>query len=131
MVDFNGQILCLFTNIPGKVHDNLSARYNIEFSRILGGDHWLIGDSAFNGISYVVPGFRRSQLHLVHGRLMFDKISREEQKVVESVNKFVKDARSLNKLDVFRHSDDKLLACVFIGAGFYNLKRSWGYYCSK
>jgi len=43
---------------------------------------------------------------------VFDRIFRDEQRIVEVTNK---DGRSLNKLDVFRHSDEKLLACVFTG----------------
>jgi len=129
MVDFEGKIISFVTNIPGKIHDNLSARFNSSFADILMGK-FLIGDSAFNGVPYVVPGFKPSQLGNDPKRIIFDGISREEQRVVERVNKFVKDARSVNKQDVFRHSEEKLVACVFIATGLYNFKRSWGCYSS-
>jgi len=88
----------------------------------------LLGDPAFVGLDYVVAGFKPSEIHGDAGRVIFDRISRSEQKAVENVNKFFKDARSVNRQDVFRHSEEKLLLCVIIATGFYNLRRTWGYF---
>jgi hypothetical protein len=126
LLDLEGYIIAFLTNIPGKVHDSLSGMYNKLFPRILG-QYFCIGDSGFNGVQYVVPGFQKSNVN-TSSRQIFDKISRKEQVIIENVNKFFKDCRSINKLDTFMHGDHRLLVCVFIAVGFYNMKRSWGYY---
>jgi hypothetical protein len=123
--DFDGYIVGFLTNIPGKIYDSLSGIYNKVFPRILE-KYFCIGDSGFNGVQFVVPGFQNCNVNSPSRRI-FDKISRKEQ-IIENVNKFFKDCRSINKLDTFMHGDHRLLACIFIAVGFYNMKRSWGYY---
>ena len=59
---------------------------------------------------------------------VFDKISRKEQVLIENVNKFIKDCKSIDKNTVFTHGQDKLLACICIATGLYNFKRELGYF---
>jgi hypothetical protein len=126
LIDYDGYIIAFMTNIKGKCHDALVALYNRLLSKVVGND-MILGDLGVAGVGYVVPGYKPSQVEYF-AQQVFDKVTRKEKVLIESVNKFFKDFQSLNKLDTFRHSEEKLLACVIIVAGFYNLKRSWGYY---
>lgn len=126
LVDYDGKIIAFKTMIPGKVHDNLSAVYNKEFASILK-KYLCIGDTAFNQVQYAVAGYQRCRLDTPEKRV-FDAISRSEQVVIENVNKFIKDCKSIDKDTSFKHGDEKLLLCVCFGIGFYNMKLSWGHF---
>ena len=80
-----------------------------------------------DGVGYVVPGFKPSTVKTME-QVIFDKISRSEQVAIENANNFIKENKSVNKQDTFRHNEKRLVACVFISIGMYNLKRSWGYF---
>ena len=126
LVDYDGKIIAFKTMIPGKVHDNLSALYNKKFVEILG-NYLCIGDTAFNQIQYTVAGYQKCRLNSPE-KIIFDRISRQEQVVIENVNKFLKDCKSIDKDTSFKHGDEKLFLCICIGMGFYNMKLSWGYF---
>lgn len=126
LLDFNGYIIAYRTMIPGKVNDSLVAIYNREFQKIVGHD-LALGDPGFQGVSYVVPGFGRQQVQSV-SREVFYRVSKKEQRLIEHVNAFVKQCKSINKENTFVHNESRLLACIVIAFGLYNLKRSWGYF---
>jgi len=88
---------------------------------ILKNRYFVIGDSA---LLLVLNSHNWGRV----GVVLNSTESCEERRIIERVNKFFKDARSLNKLDVFRHSNEFLVACVFIAAGFFNLKLSRGHF---
>ena len=126
LLDYEGYVVSFLTNIKGKIHDSLAAKYNKWFKEIVGTD-FVLGDPGFNGVGYVVSGFKSSSLSRWEQHI-FDTISRREQVLIENANKNIKECRSVNKSDVFRHGEARLLACVFISIGLYNLKLSWGYF---
>ena len=119
MVDLDSIIIFFLTNIHGKRHDGLVGTYNRFFKQILG-RKFAIADTAFNGNSNIVAGLKKVS---TEGEVIFDRISRSEQVVVEHVNDFVKNSVALDKNTKFRHSPDKLIYSVFIMSGIYNWKR--------
>ena len=126
LLDFDSRVVAFITNIKGKIHDSLIATYGKLFKQIIGTD-LALGDPGFLGVSYVVPGFKSGSVKSWEQRV-FDKISRSEQVLIENANKGIKECKSVNKQDTFRHGDHRLLACVFISIGLYNMKLDWGYY---
>lgn len=124
LIDFDGNVIAYVTNLKGKMHDVLVASHNELFVDILG-TSYALGDPAYFSVGYVVSGFKSCQLNTLSKRV-FDRITRSEQVLIENVNKFIKDCRSINKLDAFRHGESKLLACVTIAIGLYNMKRKYG-----
>ena len=126
LLDFDSRVVAFITNIKGKIHDSLIATYAKSFKEIIGSD-FALGDPGFLGVGYVVPGFKPGTIRRWEERV-FDKISRSEQVLIENANKGIKECKSVNKQDTFRHGDHRLLACVFISVGLYNLKLDWGYY---
>jgi hypothetical protein len=124
LLDFENEIVAFVTNIPGRTHDGQVAIYNRDFAGILC-DSFCIGDSAFNGAQFIVPGFKNFQVKTTSQKL-FDRVSRKEQKAIEHVNQFIKDCRSINKADTFRHGEHRLVGCVFISVGMYNMKLRLG-----
>lgn len=127
LLDFTGRVVAFVTMIPGRVHDALAATYNHFFKYILDGDTFALADPGFYGICYVVPGFKPCQVK-TNDQRVFDVISRREQVIIENMNAHFKICRSVNKEDSFYHGDRRLLACIFIALGMYNLKRDWGYF---
>ena len=126
LLDYEGYVVAFNTNIKGKIHDSLAAMYNKDFKRIVGNDI-VLGDPGFSGVDYVISGFKPCTLSKWEEHI-FDSISRREQVLIENANNYIKEAKSVNKLDTFRHGEHRLLACVFIAIGLYNLKRTWGYF---
>ncbi|KAL9642569.1 hypothetical protein ABK040_011135 [Willaertia magna] len=61
LLDYEGYIIAFLTKIKGKIYDSLSANYNKNFKRILGSD-FALGDFGFNGVGYVISGFKPSTL---------------------------------------------------------------------
>ncbi len=112
---------------PSVNHDALSATYNNLFRRITGTSSFALGDTGFSGINYVVPGIKTAHIKTIP-QLIFNQISRGEQRRIEHINKFFKSCRSVNREDTFYHSEDRLLACIFISIGLYNYKKARGYY---
>ena len=80
-----------------------------------------------NGVYYIITGFRPRQVKTT-SQIIFDRISRREQVLIENVNKFIKDFKSIDKNTAFTHSQDKLLASICIATGFYNFKKELRYY---
>ena len=126
LIDYDGYISGFLTFIPGRTGDALTAMYNKLFPKILQ-SNYALGDPGFNAVSYIVPGFRPSQVK-TNSEKVFDKISRKEQVLIENVNKFIKDCKSIDKNTAFIHGQDKLLACICIATGLYNFKRELGYF---
>jgi len=126
LIDFDGNIIHIFTMIPGSVNDTLAAVYSEGAKQILGYDRAL-GDCAFSSIYYAVGGYRNFEVN-TPGRQMFDEISRREQVFIENVNKWIKDCRSINRQDVFVHGDHLLFCCIFAVVELYDIKKCWGYF---
>lgn len=126
LVDFDGYVVAYKTMIPGRCNDSMIAMYNTEFRRIIG-KNFALGDPSFQGSGYIVAGFGSSSVNSL-GKEAFFIISKQEQRLIEHVNCFVKVCRSINKEDTFQHGEARLLACICISFGLYNLKRSWGYF---
>lgn len=127
MVDFKGNVVAFKTLLLGKIHDALSANHNSLFRKIAGKLKFGLGDTGFSGISYIVPGIKSCHIKN-NAQFIFDQISRDEQRPIEHVNGYFKACRSVNKEDTFYHSEDRLLVCIFIAIGMYNMKKAWGYY---
>lgn len=77
LVDFDGYIIAVRTNVLGIVHDANDAQHNNQFKTILNGNYAL-GDPGFAGVPYVVAGLKTNQINGPGARI-FDTISREEQ----------------------------------------------------
>ncbi len=126
LIDYNGTVVSFLTKVDGNIHDALAAIHISEFKEIIK-NNLVKADPGYNGVGYIVSGFKPSQVKTWAQRV-FDNISRSEQVMIENVNKFIKDARSVNKQDMFRQGPHRLLACVFISIGLYNRKKLFGYY---
>lgn len=126
LLDFDGNVISYLTNIRGKIHDALVAVHNTHFIDIIG-TKFALGDPGFKGVGYVISGFNSCEVKTTSQKI-FDKITRSEQVLIENVNKFLKDCRSINKQDSFRHGEGRLVACVSISIGLYNLKKMNGYF---
>ena len=61
-VDFDGYIVCVQTNIYGRVHDASAARNNSVFPKVLDG-RYALGNPGYAGVPYVVAGLKTNQLH--------------------------------------------------------------------
>ncbi len=126
LLDYDGYVISFMTNIKGRIHDSMAALYNKDFKRIVG-NNFALGDPGFAGVDYVISGFKPTSLQTWE-QYVFDAISRQEQVMIENANKFIKENKSVNKQDTFKHGEHRLLACVFISIGLYNLKKDWGYF---
>ncbi len=119
VVDFRGKIISVVTNIDGFVHDSKSASLSPTLRDSVGRSTYVLGDTGFQGVDYVVSGLKNNQIKSLAEK-KFDKLSRSEQVIVEHVNNFIKKCVSINKSDVFKHSRVHLTACVHICCGLYN-----------
>jgi hypothetical protein len=127
LVDFDGFIVSVITNIKGHTHDANCAIYNSSFQQILGAK-FALADPGYQGVNWIVAGFKTSQL-TSPAHQVFDQISRSEQAMVEHINNFIKKCAVLDKTTKFIHSDhSKLVACVFIVCGWYNFRKINGHY---
>ena len=120
-VDFDGFIIAFLTNIPGRMHDALIGTYNTFFQRILG-NKFALADSAFGGVRNIVAGFRPCQVNS-EGKRKFDRITRREQVIIEHVHGWIKSSKSISKGSRFVHVEQKLVMCMYIVCGLYNLRR--------
>jgi len=118
VADFTGKIHTVVTNLDGFTHDSKSATFSPSIEKAIG-KNFVIGDTGFQGVPYVVAGLKSNQIHDDAER-EFDKISRSEQVIIEHINNFIKKCTTINKCDVFIHSREHLAACVFICCGLYN-----------
>jgi hypothetical protein len=127
LVDFEEFIISVITNVKGHSHDSNVASCHPAFKQVLG-TKFALGDPGFQGVDYVVAGFKSSAI-TTDAQDVFDDISRTEQSAVEHVNNFIKKSAVLSKQNKFVHpSTDKLVACVFIVCGLYNYKKLKGHY---
>jgi len=118
IVDFEGKIVAVQTGIPGSFHDSTAARYAKKFKALLI-NNLVIGDPGFQGVNYVVAGYKINQL-TSYAHREFDRLSRSEQVKIEHVNNFVKKCATLSKLSSFHHNRQMLAGLVVVGTGWYN-----------
>ncbi len=59
--------------IPGRIHDSLVDVYNNLFEEVVNKEY-VLGDSGFSGVGYVVSGFKSCQVKTVEQRV-FDSIN--------------------------------------------------------
>ncbi len=123
LVDFEGMIIAVTTNVLGHMHDSSMAQHNIFFKEVLGPGRFALGDPGFSGVPYVVSGLTTPQLR-TQADLKFDDITRSEQSIVEHVNNFIKKCEVLSKSSKFIHKPQKLVNCVFILCGWLNWMRT-------
>jgi len=119
LVNFDGYISCFVTGGLGRMHDANAARFMECFVEALNGK-FALGDPAYEGVDYVISGFKTNQLKNDKARHIFDRISRSEQVIVEHVNLFIKTCKTLSKRNQFIHSRHLHIGCVFIVCGWYN-----------
>jgi len=55
LVDFQGYIVAVTTNVLGQIHDANAAQHNKLFKQVLK-DKFALGDPGYNGVPYVVAG---------------------------------------------------------------------------
>jgi hypothetical protein len=111
-VDYEGWIIGVETGIPGSFHDS-SAANNAKFFEKLVKDKFVLGDPGFQGVGYVIAGFKSNQLP-TPAHKAFDSLSRTEQVKIEHINNFVKKCKTLSKTDVFIHQQALLSGCVIV-----------------
>ncbi|KAL9643234.1 hypothetical protein ABK040_014691 [Willaertia magna] len=122
LMDYSKKIIAFTTMIPGSFNDYIVSVYNELFNNILK-NKYAIRDSAFNHSQYIVAGFKSKSIKTAAQRV-FDKISRFEQSPIEHLNSHLKDCKSIGKEGTFIHSNDRLMLCLMISMGFYNLKHA-------
>ena len=131
LVDFDGRIVSMASNVDGRCHDSLFGTYNEPFREICQqSEGYALGDSGFAGVSYSVSGFKTNQLKSEQHKV-FDKVTRSEQIVVEHVNCFIKKCKCLSKEGKFIHSHETLALLSLIICGWYNWRREKGFICSE
>lgn len=118
LVDFRGTICSLVTNGKAILHDSMASFFMRSMALSLG-SKFALADTGYAKVPYVICGFSSNQLN-TESRKEFDIISREEQKVVEHVNNFIKKCKALSKTNQFIHSRDMHVCCVFFVCGWYN-----------
>jgi len=111
LLNFDHYISCFVTGGLGRMHDAAAAKHMNCFIKILKG-RYALGDPGYEGVPYVVSGFKSNQL-ISNERIKFDRVSRSEQIAIEHVNNFIKSCRVLSKRHQFIHSRDKHIACVY------------------
>jgi hypothetical protein len=121
MVDFDGWILSLQTNIPGSVHDVRIAKAK-PFHHIVKENEFALADPGYQGVDWIVSGFKASSLPHTAGAYIFDYVSREEQRTIETVNCFIK-KNVLTKNIKFHHKHELLVFCIVITCGWYNYRK--------
>ena len=127
LVDFDGYIVAVQTNVQGRVHDANAAQYNKLFPSILG-NKFALGDPGYARVSSVVDGLKSNQLNSQAAR-EFDKITRTEQVIIEHINKHIKGCKVLSKRHMFMHGRELHICCVFIICGWFNwMKESFDKY---
>jgi hypothetical protein len=125
LVDFDGFIVSVNTGGRPILHDSMAATFMDNFRTILG-QNFALGDPGYQGVDYVVAGFKSNQL-ISDERIYFDRISRAEQVIVEHVNSHFKGCKSLSKRHVFHHSIDKHVTIVLLVCGWFNwIKATFG-----
>lgn len=117
IVDWDKKIIAASTNWNGSNHD--SKIKEDEFFNDLCKDIYLIADTGYQGISWVLPGLKSNQIK-DHYDENWDKVSRKEQKIVEHVNCAIKKAHCLSKERKFYHSRYLLLRIILFTCGLYN-----------
>jgi hypothetical protein len=123
LIDFEGNIIALETNVLGSIHDTNAASHNFHFPKILGANFYALGDPGYAGVPYVVAGLKSNQLKEKEDQ-EFDTLSREEQILIEHVNRFLKACIVLSKNVVFKHSRVMHVSCVIICCGWYNMMKT-------
>lgn len=107
LLDYEGNVISFQTNIKGKIHDTHAAKYNKHFQKIVGKD-FALGDPGFGNVDYVIAGFKPTTLNSWDEHV-FDRISRQEQVLIENVNNFIKKSKALNCHLKFIHGEHRLL----------------------
>jgi hypothetical protein len=126
LVDYDGNIVSVQTNVAGRIPDANAARNNATFLSILGQNRFALGDPGYAGVPWVVAGLKCNQVH-TQEEAFFDMVSRSEQAKVEHVNSFIKKCKILSKSNQFHHNREKHIACVFIVCGWFNwMKQNFG-----
>jgi hypothetical protein len=121
IVDYDGWILSVVSNVPGNVQDSNFANHSNAFSHIIGND-LVLADPGYQGVPYIVAGFKPSKLPKTEDGFRFDKISRDEQRHIEHINSWMK-KNILTKSKKFNMTHSKLVSCFMIAAGMYNFKK--------
>jgi hypothetical protein len=121
IVDYDGWILSFHTNIPGSVHDAKVA-HTQPFHHIIKEDKFALGDPGYQGVNWVVAGYKASDLPDTDAAVYFDAVSREEQRMIETVNCFIK-KNVLTKNKKFHHKHELLIFCIAITCGWYNYRK--------
>jgi hypothetical protein len=122
LIDFEGWILSVCTGIPGSVHDARVAQEIEPFKHIVNDSELVLGDPGYNGVDYIIAGYKPSELPDTAEAVEFDFVSRQEQRMIEHVNSHFKKCVIAKGLK-FRHGRDKLTMVVLIAAGLYNWKK--------
>ena len=128
LIDFDGFICGVETNIQGHLSDNTIPKQSKLFRQICFESdekkNFAIGDTGFNNVDYCVAGLKLNQIK-TNGDVRFDHVSREEQKRIEHVNNFLKNFTSLQR---FKGKEEDFVAIVMITCGLYNMKKGEGHY---
>lgn len=125
LVDFDGYIVAFETGYPGSMHDSTQAVHSHTIRNAIGTD-FALADSAYSGLDFVVAGYKPSQLGNNQNRILFDRISRQEQKIVEHINGHFKRCKSVGKKRANEHSVPMHIRCVAMACGMYNFRRACG-----
>lgn len=122
LIDFDGKIIAVATGFAGHLPDNFVKNCSL-FQNILDSDQSLaLGDHGYCNVPFVVAGLDKTQLNTL-GAIVFDYISREEQRKVEHANSFVKKNFSISKMGTFRGRFELLVPCVMISCALVNWKK--------
>lgn len=128
LVDFDARISSVVTNGKSILHDSMASFFMRGMAKVLG-SKYALADTGYSKVPFVVCGFT-SNLVNSDERRTFDTVSREEQKVVEHVNNFIKKCKVLSKRNQFIHSRDMHVCCVFLVCGWYNwMKLKFDKFC--
>jgi hypothetical protein len=118
LVDFDAKISVVVTNGKSILHDSMASFFMRSMVKVLG-PKFALADTGYSKVPFVVCGLTSNHVNSDE-KMRFDTVSREEQKVVEHVNNFIKKCKVLSKRNQFIHSRNMQVCCVFLVCGWYN-----------
>jgi hypothetical protein len=121
LVDFDANISAVVTNGKAILHDSMASFFMRPMAKVLD-SKFALADTGYSKVPYVVCGLTSNRVNDEEKRT-FDAVSREEQKVVEHVNNFIKKCQVLSKRNQFLHARDLHVSCVFLICGWYNFMK--------
>lgn len=121
-INFDSIITSFLIGIPGSYPDSIIRAHKIFDDSTF--PFYSISDPGYTSCSYIINGLRKNQINN-KGAIIFDRISRIEQKRVEHVFKHLKEFKIFHG---YHHSIELFKYVFILTCCVYNFKKIKGYY---